>query len=57
MTASFTTPAKRTKKSDQPILTKDTDERIRRYEMRHSPEAFIRLYCNWNIRPWPYCEE
>ena len=29
-------------------------ERTRRYEARHTPAEFIKLYCAWNIRPWPY---
>lgn len=49
----MTTPH-RIHRSDTPILSPDTAERIRRYEMRHTPGEFIRLFCNWNIRPWPY---
>ena len=56
MTGAITRRAKRVKKSDCPIKERvviTTDERTRRYEMRHTPAEFIKLYCNWDITPWP----
>ena len=51
------TPTARPYRHPSPILSPDTAERIRRYEMRHTWEEFKKLYCNWNIRPWPYLRE
>ena len=51
------TSNKRSYRQPVPILSPDTAERMARYEMRHTPEEFIRLFCNWNITQWPYVRE